>query len=290
MHTFIYGFEQSKVLEYGLNIFDIIILYILCTEIKQGNYREIFVKDGKNYYLIYSANILHNYPILNITKRRYQQILSVLEQKGVVKRYYNKSKKPFIRVEVALLNSTIEGNMDYVADFKKDKFAKILKEQGIDKSVTVRTRNQFGQDDPINKDLVKEKLQTIQNQKDGLFDFNEEPTVIVYDKNDIRVKTEFYPKNFIIKIEYHSNTGRILTDLDNFTYRLSRDLIYDDEDDRYDLDIYKRYQTKCTPNEIIIYSLGTNKLKIKYSNQFIKTVHSIIETNLNNYRFSKKVE
>jgi len=83
--------SQEKAIQLGLKLHHLILIDYLFQFFSSGNSKIIYKTSDEPYFYITLNKILSDLPILNIKKRRLQELISELEDTKVIQRYSSKT-------------------------------------------------------------------------------------------------------------------------------------------------------------------------------------------------------
>ena len=102
MRSYIFDFEQKKLVENKLNMQQVLLLDYLSNFFSSG-FAKVFYFEGKNYYWMTYNKILTDLPILNLKERQLRNLIGDLIKKGLIYKINPSSRKMFLRLEITSL-------------------------------------------------------------------------------------------------------------------------------------------------------------------------------------------
>ena len=102
MRNFIFEFDQQVVLRLGLKLNELLFLDYVAQFINSGHMRYKFIS-GKRYYRLTYKKILEDLPVLHVKERQLRNIITSLEEKGVLQRYAELKNEMHIYVDYDVL-------------------------------------------------------------------------------------------------------------------------------------------------------------------------------------------
>lgn len=102
MRNYIFEFDQQVVLRLGLKLNELLFLDYVAQFINSG-YMRYRVISGKRYYRLTYKKILEDLPILKVKERQLRNIITSLEEKGILQRYAELKNEMHIYVDFDVL-------------------------------------------------------------------------------------------------------------------------------------------------------------------------------------------
>lgn len=102
MRQFIIEFDQQVVLRLGLKLNELLFLDYVAQFINSGHMRYKFI-NGQRYYRLTYKKILEDMPILKVKERQLRNIITSLEEKGILQRYAELKNEMHIYVDFDVL-------------------------------------------------------------------------------------------------------------------------------------------------------------------------------------------
>ena len=102
MRNFIFEFDQQVVLRLGLKLNELLFLDYVAQFINSGHMRYKFIS-GKRYYRLTYKKILEDLPVLHVKERQLRNVITSLEEKGVLQRYAELKNEMHIYVDFDVL-------------------------------------------------------------------------------------------------------------------------------------------------------------------------------------------
>lgn len=102
MRDYIFEFDQQVVLRLGLKLNELLFLDYVTQFINSGHMRYKFIS-GQRYYRLTYKKILEDLSILKVKERQLRNIITSLEEKGILKRYAELKNEMHIYVDFDVL-------------------------------------------------------------------------------------------------------------------------------------------------------------------------------------------
>ena len=102
MRNYIFEFDQEVVLRLGLKLNELLFLDYVAKFINSGNMRYKYLS-GKRYYRLTYKKILEDLPVLHVKERQLRNIITSLEEKGILQRYAELKNEMHIYVDFDVL-------------------------------------------------------------------------------------------------------------------------------------------------------------------------------------------
>ena len=102
MRKYIFEFDQEIVLRLGLKLNELLFLDYVAQFINSGNMRYKYLS-GKRYYRLTYKKILEDLPVLKIKERQLRNLITSLEEKGVLERYAELKNEMHLYVDFDVL-------------------------------------------------------------------------------------------------------------------------------------------------------------------------------------------
>lgn len=102
MRNYIFEFDQQVALRLDLKLNELLFLDYVATFINSGCMRYKFIT-GKRYYRLTYKKVLEDLPIMKVKERQLRNIITSLEEKGVLERYSELKNEMHIYVDFDVL-------------------------------------------------------------------------------------------------------------------------------------------------------------------------------------------
>lgn len=296
MQKYVFEFEQSKILKYGLSSNEVFILDKIYKFIKSGCCHDTINLDGCKYYLLYNSKIISDLAFLDICERTLRRIIQKLVGKGLIKTHVKGRNKRYIYFDIGLLND-LPLKVNYQSSSAIISDNKTTKVENLDSFNNIITKYEIVQCDEQmpgkkNKSLIKENdcqgydndnnmvnyddIKKIDDKSKCFFSNNKSKFTQSLSVGDLFINIKYMCAMNTIIIRYVDKNNLIVKDGQLFTNSLQGWLNRIIGNGVIKLQLLTHSFETFGGGEIVFYTSGVQRLLNSSNNLFMKLIYKAL--------------